>query len=207
AKVSYINLNKWVQYYYIKWFGKNPTSMIRELLAYKENSFPFNEPSLLELEQTPLDYWSFLSDSVPDLSQIATKLFSICVNSASCERLFSSMGFLHTKRRNKLNYSKVLWMAQIRGELQREKFIKSIRFDDQRVKNNRIAVPVGNEEIDNIMLEPPELDGLDEEDISEDDISDNEIDINLNELLNIQIHPADNDNAKWDLTTLFKSQL
>ncbi|RIB21467.1 hypothetical protein C2G38_2034366 [Gigaspora rosea] len=123
-------------------------------------------------------------------------------------------------------------MAQIRGELQREKFIKSIRFDDQRVKNNRIAVPVGNEEIDNIMLEPPELDvndiddegdnednenmddfiklwfeGLDEEDISEDDISDNEIDKNLNELLNIQIHPADNDNAKWDLTTLFKSQL
>ncbi|CAG8857523.1 5393_t:CDS:1, partial [Gigaspora margarita] len=52
------------------------------LLAYKENFFPFNEPSLLELEQTLLDYWSFLSDLVPELSQIAIKLFSICVNSA-----------------------------------------------------------------------------------------------------------------------------
>lgn len=50
-KLSHINLNKWVQYYYIKWFGNNPTSMVRELLAYKENFFPFNEPSLLELEQ------------------------------------------------------------------------------------------------------------------------------------------------------------
>ncbi|GES79902.1 ribonuclease H-like domain-containing protein [Rhizophagus clarus] len=27
-KLSYINLNKWVQYYYIKWFGKNPTTMV-----------------------------------------------------------------------------------------------------------------------------------------------------------------------------------
>ncbi|CAG8806862.1 41608_t:CDS:1, partial [Gigaspora margarita] len=123
-------------------------------------------------------------------------------------------------------------MVQICGELQREKFIKSIRVDDQQVKNNRVAVPVGDKEIDDIVLEPPELDvnniddesdnednkdiddfiklwfeKLDKEDISEDDISDNEIDNNLNELLNIQIHPADNDNAKWDLTTLFKSQL
>ncbi|GBB89129.1 hypothetical protein RclHR1_15800005 [Rhizophagus clarus] len=82
-KLSYINLNKWVQYYYIKWF---------------------------ELEQTPLDYWSFLSDSVPELSQVATKLFSICVNSVSYERLFSSMGFLHTKRWNKLNILNVLFI-------------------------------------------------------------------------------------------------
>ncbi|CAB4395903.1 unnamed protein product [Rhizophagus irregularis] len=231
-KLSHINLNKWVQYYYIKWFGNNSTSMVQELLAYKENFFPFNEPSLLELEQTPLDYWSFLSDSVPELSQIATKLFSICVNSASCERLFSTMGFLHTKRRNKLHYSKVLWMAQIRGELQREKFIKSIILDDQRVNNNRIAVPVGDEEIDDSIMKPPELDvddiddksdngnddevdefiklwfeGLNEKDISEDDTPDNEINENLNKLLSTQIHPADNNDAKWDLTTLFKSQL
>ncbi|PKY30866.1 hypothetical protein RhiirB3_392891 [Rhizophagus irregularis] len=100
------------------------------------------------------------------------------------------MGFLHTKRRNKLHYSKVLWMAQIRGELQREKFIK---------------IPVGDEEIDDSILEPPELDvddiddksdngdndevdefiklwfeGLNEEDISENDTSDNEINENLN---------------------------
>ena len=84
-KLSHINFNKWVQYYYIKWFGKNPTSMIRELLAYKEKNFSFNETSLLELEKTPLNYWLFLSNSVPELLQIATKLFSICVNSTLCE--------------------------------------------------------------------------------------------------------------------------
>ncbi|CAG8826985.1 1053_t:CDS:2, partial [Gigaspora margarita] len=65
-------------------------------------------------------------------------------------------------------------------------------------KNNRVAVPVGDKEINNIILEPLELnfEGLDEEYISKDDISDNEIDKNLNELLNIQIHFANNDDAK-----------
>jgi len=124
-------------------------------------------------------------------------------------------------------------MAQIRGELQREKFVKSITFDDQRVNNNRVAIPIGDEEIDDDIIEPPELniddidvdesdneddeeiddfirlwfEGLDEEDINEDSISNDEINESLNELLNTQIHPADNNDAKWDLTTLFKSQL
>ncbi|CAG8509231.1 493_t:CDS:2 [Gigaspora margarita] len=85
-----------------------------------------------------------------------------------------------------------------------EKFIKSVRVDDQQVKSNRVTVPVGDEEIDNIILELLELDmndnddfeRLDKENISKDDISDNEIDKNLNELLNIQIHLADNDDTK-----------
>ncbi len=130
-------------------------------------------------------------------------------------------------------------MAQIRGELQREKFIKSISFDNQQINNNRVAVPVGDEEIDDAIMEPSELDvndndigiksdsehnedneeldefiklqfeGLDEEDINE-DISYDEIDEDsseLNELLNSNIHPADNNDVKWDLITLFKSQL
>ena len=108
-KLSHIYLDNWVQYYYIKWFNKEPTSITQELLAYKETLFPFNASSLLKLDKTPLEYWLFLNDSVPELSQVAVKLFSICVNSASCERLFSSMGFLHTKRQNKLNVSYLIF--------------------------------------------------------------------------------------------------
>ncbi|GBB98940.1 hypothetical protein RclHR1_03370007 [Rhizophagus clarus] len=129
-------------------------------------------------------------------------------------------------------YSKVLWIS----ELQREKFVKSITFDNQQVNNNRVALLIRDEEIDDAILESPELnvdnidmddnsdnendketdkfiklwfEGLDEEDISnsEDNISDNKIDENLNKLLSTQIHLTDNNDAKWDLTTLFKSQL
>ncbi|RIA92000.1 hypothetical protein C1645_821244 [Glomus cerebriforme] len=41
-----------------------------------------------------------------ELGFVTTKIFSICVNSVSVERLFSSMGFLHTSRRNKLKKRK-----------------------------------------------------------------------------------------------------
>jgi hypothetical protein len=125
-------------------------------------------------------------------------------------------------------------MAQIRGELQREKFIKSISLDDQQVHNSRVAAPIGDEEIDDAIMEPPELEiddnidnesdnggdneevdefirlwfeGLDEEDVNEDNFSNEDSSELLEELLNTQIHPADNNNAKWDLITLFKSQL
>ena len=110
------------------------------------------------------------------------------------------------------------------------------------VHNNSVNLnwTSGNEEIDDIIMEPPELniddddideesdnesdngnnnetdefiklwfERLNEEDTNVDDISDDEIDEDsseLNELLRRRIHPADNDDAKWDLTTLFKSQ-
>ena len=45
-KLSHIYLNKWVQYYFVRWFGNKPNSMIWELLAYKKNKFPFNKSSL-----------------------------------------------------------------------------------------------------------------------------------------------------------------
>jgi hypothetical protein len=63
---------------------------------------------LENLKNNPLDYWSWLSDTVTSLSKISIKLFSISVNSASCERLFSSMSFLHTKTRNKLKVNVIL---------------------------------------------------------------------------------------------------
>src|SRR6266540_6216244 len=119
-------------------------------------------------------------------------------------------------------------MAQIRDELQREKFIKSISYYNQQINNNRIIVPIRDEEIEDAIIELPELDvndndigiesdsehnedneeldefiklwfeGLDEEDINEDILYD-EIDEDsseLNELLNSNIHPADNNDVK-----------
>ena len=127
-------------------------------------------------------------------------------------------------------------MAQIRGELQREKFVKNISFEDQQVKSNRIAIPIREEESD-IMKLNRNCDDRDEnenenkeetdefikswfkrleekeninDNILDDDISNSEIDedsLEFNELLRRQIHPVDNDDAKWDLLTLFKFEL
>jgi hypothetical protein len=39
----------------------------------------------------------------PELAKVAIHIHGICINSASVERLWSSMGFLHTNRRNRLD--------------------------------------------------------------------------------------------------------
>uniref|UniRef100_U9UVP6 HAT C-terminal dimerisation domain-containing protein n=1 Tax=Rhizophagus irregularis (strain DAOM 181602 / DAOM 197198 / MUCL 43194) TaxID=747089 RepID=U9UVP6_RHIID len=40
-----------------------------------------------------------------ELGAVALKIFGICVNAASVERMWSSMGFLHTVRHNRLMVS------------------------------------------------------------------------------------------------------
>ncbi|CAG8741119.1 3526_t:CDS:2 [Gigaspora margarita] len=74
---------------------------------------------------------------------------------------------------NLVGLEKILYpYSQIHGELQKEKFIK--------IKNNRVAVPVGDEEIDNIVLEPPELDVN-----NIDDESDNEDNENIDDFIKL----------------------
>jgi hypothetical protein len=41
-----------------------------------------------------------------ELAFVAQKIFRICINAASVERLWSYMSFLHTKRHNRLHISK-----------------------------------------------------------------------------------------------------
>ena len=49
-----------------------------------------------------MDFWDLAKGQASELSRFALHLYGICVNSASVERLWSSMGFLHSKRRNRL---------------------------------------------------------------------------------------------------------
>jgi hypothetical protein len=50
-----------------------------------------------------LQYW--LTDGLqwPDFQKIAVKLFSMATSSASSDRSFSTMGYIHSKLRNSLN--------------------------------------------------------------------------------------------------------
>ena len=59
-----------------------------------------------QLNGNILDFWELAKGQAPELSRFALHLYGICVNSASVERLWSTMGFLHSKRRNRLHVSK-----------------------------------------------------------------------------------------------------
>lgn len=57
--------------------------------------------------------------------QLAMRIHSVVANSASCERLFSRMGLIHTKQRNRLKLERVRDMASIGMHLKREEQPKS----------------------------------------------------------------------------------
>ncbi|CAB4374463.1 unnamed protein product [Rhizophagus irregularis] len=91
---------------------------VAELLKTR---FPFNNMLLKQFCNGVLGFWDFTSAYALDLSAFSTKIYAICINTASVERLFSSMGFFHTNKRNRLDSEKVLAMSQIKGEFQRQK--------------------------------------------------------------------------------------
>ena len=82
-----------------------PKRILREYLSYQREIFPFNPETYNQFEENIMDFWESAKGLAPELSQLALHLFGICVNAASVERLWSNMGFLHSKRRNKLHVS------------------------------------------------------------------------------------------------------
>ncbi|KIJ42868.1 hypothetical protein M422DRAFT_67959 [Sphaerobolus stellatus SS14] len=58
-------------------------------------------------------------DGCNQLIKLAIHILSIIGNSAGCEHLFSAMGLIHTKLRNRLGPQKVRDMAILRAELHR----------------------------------------------------------------------------------------
>ena len=64
-----------------------------DLQNYRKQDFPFNNISLKQFRNGVLGFWDFTSAYAPDLSAFSTKIYAICINTASVERLFSSMGF------------------------------------------------------------------------------------------------------------------
>ncbi|CAB4430177.1 unnamed protein product [Rhizophagus irregularis] len=129
-------------------FKRLPTSLLGELQSYRKQDFPFNNMSLKQFRNGVLGFWNFTSAYAPDLSAFSTKIYAICINTASVERLFSSMGFFHTNKRNRLGSEKVLAMSQIKGEFQRQKRLENIMSANKKLKDTNIAIPVVQEQQD-----------------------------------------------------------
>lgn len=73
---------------------------------------------------SPLDYWKSYCDEWPHLKALAVRVFSLAATSASCERNFSLMGFIHSKLRNRLSAIKVQMIAFLMGNYKQLKNVK-----------------------------------------------------------------------------------
>lgn len=104
--LSYTHFGQWINYYFQVWFNTVPQSILREYLSYQREMYPFDMSTFNQLNGNIIDFWDLARGQAPELSRFALYMYGICVNSASVERLWSTMGFLHTKRRNRLHVSK-----------------------------------------------------------------------------------------------------
>src|SRR6185437_2476257 len=105
--LSYSHFGQWLNYYYYAWFHETPTRILRDFLLYQRKVFPFDYETYDQFNENIVDFWDSAKGLAPELSRLALQLFGICINSASVERLWSTMGFLHTKCRNRLPVSEI----------------------------------------------------------------------------------------------------
>ncbi|GET66710.1 ribonuclease H-like domain-containing protein [Rhizophagus irregularis DAOM 181602=DAOM 197198] len=83
-----------------------------QLRAYFDNSEPYN--TSYSVHDTAYHWWNSIVDGkFSSLSRLAKVIFSITPHSASCERLFSAIGWLFGKRRINLQPETIETMAKI----------------------------------------------------------------------------------------------
>jgi hypothetical protein len=103
SKISYLHMGQWLVYYYKAWTGNNPVSILAEFDDFSQgNKYLFDDISVAQFGNNIHKYWCWIRDVYPEIGTVAARIFGVCINSASVERLWSSMGFFHTKDRNRL---------------------------------------------------------------------------------------------------------
>ncbi|GES75581.1 ribonuclease H-like domain-containing protein [Rhizophagus clarus] len=201
--LSFTFLGRYLIYYYKAWFKKCPLRLLLDFEDYRQKIEPFNNEILEQFGDDAFKFWGYVQGDYKELAAVALKLFGMCVNAASVERMWSSMGFLHMAHRNRLKNKKVLAMSQLRAAINfslREKELQQnqIQFSDP----NTIPIDTGSEDATS---------NLNVEEIK-DDIEDNTIFTSEHwdlkeDLLNEYTHPAVDKKAKWELKNLFSSSL
>ncbi|CAG8515375.1 14606_t:CDS:2 [Dentiscutata heterogama] len=226
SNISFVKLCKYAQIYYEMWAGNKPQTLANEMTQYRDKTFPFDDYQANQFKDTPLRFWKYVEEEAPELAFI--------INSASVERLFSDMGFIHSKRQVRLNEKKVMKIAQLRANQRKEnmkkldsKKLNSMQIHAQKKSsinnmntNNEVSVNV--ESSTNQMIE--ETDSSDEEIESElildeldctrvvnewfMELDDEVYEAEDYDLDNTEIlHLAEDPQAKWNLNTLFSSTL
>ncbi|EXX66655.1 hypothetical protein RirG_121730 [Rhizophagus irregularis DAOM 197198w] len=142
------------------------------MILYKHGEDPYDLETFSQFKGNLVNYWDSTAGIGPELAKVAIHIHGVCINSASVERLWSSMGFLHTNRRNKLKSKKVLAMSQIRSDILYHRQKKNAKELDTKVQRLHIATPI----IEDDNINNPEFNNLTDDDllVSDDDNGENE---------------------------------
>ncbi|CAB4414072.1 unnamed protein product [Rhizophagus irregularis] len=170
--LNHVYLSKWLIYYYEAWTKTISKSILRKYENFRR---------------------------AKELGYVAQRIFGICINAASVGRLWSNMGFLHTKRRNRLNYEKTLKMSKLRA---------AISYKHRNQKKNPI----------NLEIQKENFNTQDDDSDEEGENNEFQVSLNWNNLINTwgqlllqekeaETHPALDNEAKWNIRDIFIDNL
>ncbi|CAG8521899.1 15166_t:CDS:2 [Cetraspora pellucida] len=210
-------LGKWAVYYYTQWFDIRPKIILLELEDFLGNNSPFDAIPFDQFNGDIIKYWTFIKRGThKELANLALQLFGICVNSASVERLFSTMGFLHSKHRNRLGYKKVLEMSQLRGKIIQECKLNAIKKSANQIHHPNIILPISSDSEENDLFQESDSEYYQvSNNINNDSqwqeiienwlalLSDEQSEEDLDEV----VYPATSHNAKWPLLQIFQDNI
>ncbi|CAJ0920577.1 9493_t:CDS:2 [Entrophospora sp. SA101] len=213
--LSWTHVGQWLKYYYHAFCGKPATSILAELIDYRRGNDPYDYDSFLQFKGNVLNFWESTIGVGPELAKVAIHIHAVCVNSASVERLWSSMGYFILIGETDYQYhNKVLAMSQIRSDIlyQQDLFVNENHEtnDDDFLENNNESVNSNSDENVNqwnIIVahwrdeasQENQLENHSDESLLEEDL-DNDFLVGVN-----NIHPADNVNLKWELSSSVES--
>ena len=107
-----------------------------QLFRYKENKEPFDIPFSYE-DDSPITWWESIELEPNYLQEVAIYILSICPNSASCERGFSTLGWLTGKRRLRLSVERLESMVKLityyRSNAQKELTIYGKKMSESQI--------------------------------------------------------------------------
>jgi len=97
---------------------------------------------LLKGTKTALQYWQIDGISYPVLSKEVIKVFSMVTSSASSEREFLSMAFIHSKLLDKVN--KLIFIKNNAGQV----FVRKIRIGNCQMTKTRRLLQLQERSVD-----------------------------------------------------------
>ena len=133
TSLNLLQLSQFAVFYYKKIVGNEYGNLVGEVQKWFNNEVSAVQ---LYLNSNCFQFWNFAKDLLPNLSILATKIFSFVVQSATCERLFSSFGNLITKQRNCLSSQNAHYLTQVKRNVK----IMEENMESNDKKNKKIII-------------------------------------------------------------------
>jgi hypothetical protein len=85
--LTWTHIGKWLKYYYQAFFNSCSSSIVAEMILYKQGEDPYDLETFLQFKGNLVNYWDSTAGIGPELAKVAIHIHGVCVNSAFVKRL------------------------------------------------------------------------------------------------------------------------